>query len=131
MSIDDRFHAKYVVNANLCWVWQASKLKSGYGLFTDYNRKTVTAHRWSYERFKGTIPVGLVIDHLCRNTSCVNPDHLEAVTQSVNIRRSPLNKNRTLKTHCKNGHEYTPENTRRLPTQRGRICIACKANSKK
>lgn len=127
MSIDARFHAKYIVDINNCWVWQASKLKSGYGLFTDINRKTVSAHRWSYERFKGDIPQGLVIDHLCRNTSCVNPDHLEAVTQSINIRRSPHSKSKASATHCKRGHEYTPQNTRRMPTQRGRICIACKS----
>lgn len=65
------------------------------------------AHRMAYELTRGPILEGLVIDHLCRNKACVNPAHLEAVSQRVNVRRGLLGS----RTACINGHEYTPENT--------------------
>jgi len=125
MTLLERFTAKYRLDENGCWIWQASKLKSGYGVFTDFGRKTVTAHRWSYRHYKGEIPNGLVIDHICRQPSCVNPNHLQAIPQSQNIERSLYAKKRRARTHCKNGHEYTPTNTKRLPNKRGRICLTC------
>lgn len=125
MTIEGRFHLKYKVNANGCWIWTGAALKSGYGLFTDENRKTVTAHRWSYRHFVAEIPQGSVIDHICRVPSCVNPRHLQATSQSHNIKRSLFAKQRRARTHCKNGHEYTIENTKYLPNRRGRICRAC------
>lgn len=72
-----------------CWEWTGAKTAAGYGQFT---RRKEYAHRHAYEDLVGPIPEGLVIDHLCRNPSCVNPDHLEPVTQRENIRRgtSPL-----------------------------------------
>ena len=121
MDIEGRFNAKYVISDE-CWLWKASKLKSGYGLFTDENGKTVTAHRWSFQHFHGAIPQGLVIDHICRNPSCVNPKHLQAITQSNNIQRSLLVKARSARTHCKNGHEFTAINTKYVKGQRGRRC---------
>jgi CxxC motif-containing protein len=108
-----------------CWQWSGCINPGGYGVFGIYGRNTA-AHRISYEMFTGPIPDGLTIDHLCRNTGCVNPDHLEAVTMTENIRRScsagGLN---ARKTHCPRGHEYTPENTirgRHLKYRRCRIC---------
>lgn len=125
MDILERFTSKYEVDAQNCWTWKASKLKAGYGLFHD--TKLVTAHRWSYKYYKGKIPFGLVIDHLCKNTSCVNPEHLEAVTQQINyLRGNALSNPRT---HCQNGHEYTEANTLRVTGQRGRICRTCKSKS--
>jgi hypothetical protein len=93
MSILSRFHAKYAVNGDGCWILTASKLKIGYGIFTDTNRGSISAHKWSYLHFNGAIPDGFVIDHICRQTSCVNPAHLQAITQSENIKR----KSRSLK----------------------------------
>lgn len=70
-----------------CWLWTAS-LSGGYGVFTVHG-SWGSAHRWSYEYHKGSIPPGLHIDHLCRNRRCVNPNHLEAVTQRENnVRRA-------------------------------------------
>ena len=93
---------------NDCWVWIGSKTPNGYGTLNLFGKKHY-AHRISYILYKKEIPKGLSIDHLCRNTSCVNPAHLEAVTHRENIRRGKRY-NRD-KTHCKNGHEFTKENT--------------------
>ena len=104
-----------MIDTNDCWLWAGYKNEHGYGVhyYTEGKKtKKVLAHRMSYEHFKEKIPEGLVIDHLCRITSCINPSHLEAVTNIENILRgvgfAGLN-NR--KTHCPKGHEYTPENT--------------------
>jgi hypothetical protein len=129
MDIEGRFYKKITV-VQECWIWKASKLESGYGLFTDEYGKTITAHRWSFQHFHGVIPQGLVIDHICRNPSCVNPKHLQAISQSDNIKRSLLVKARSARTHCKNGHEFTPQNTRYVKGQRGRRCSTCAKLSK-
>jgi hypothetical protein len=70
------------------------------------------AHRVAFEWLVGPVPKGLVLDHLCRNRGCVNPSHLEPVTQQVNTLRGagPAARNAN-KAHCKWGHEFTPENT--------------------
>lgn len=65
-----------------CWIWTAGATSAGYGLF-----KHQYAHRISYRLHRGEIPEGLELDHLCRVTRCVNPDHLEAVTHAENVRR--------------------------------------------
>jgi hypothetical protein len=69
-----------------CWVWLGCTAGSGYAQFK-YRRKRVSIHRLSYELHRGPIPKGLTIDHLCRNTLCINPDHLEAVTVVENLKR--------------------------------------------
>ena len=69
-----------------CWVWQRTKTSAGYANPV-INGKVTYGHRYFYELVKGPIPEGLVIDHLCRMPSCVNPDHLEAVTNAENVRR--------------------------------------------
>jgi hypothetical protein len=69
-----------------CWIWQLASDKDGYGA-KKHKRKSIKAHRFYYEKKFGPIPEGLVLDHLCRVRSCVNPDHCEPVTNTVNIRR--------------------------------------------
>lgn len=76
-----------------CWEWTGTKNLKGYGSFF-----ATSAHRTPYVWFVGAIPAGYHVDHLCRNTSCVNPAHLEAVTLQENHRRAAL-----ARTHCQNG----------------------------
>lgn len=87
------------------------------------------AHRVAYKILVGPISRGLVIDHLCRNKLCVNPDHLEPVTQSVNVQRGALKYvKRTLKTHCKRDHLLDEENV--YLHQGKRHCRACRKAAK-
>ncbi len=88
-----------------CWVWQLSTDNMGYGTISR-NGKTQRAHRWVYEAFRGPIASGLELDHLCRNKPCVNPDHLDPVTHSENLKR-----HYSKVTACPRGHHYTTENT--------------------
>ena len=108
-----------------CWRWiGGSRTKGGYVRITAGGRG-VMAHRWAYELLVGPIPEGLTIDHLCRVTDCVNPAHLEAVTQRTNIVRGdgPAARN-VVKTHCPQGHPYDETNTYRRPDG-GRDCKLC------
>ena len=73
-----RFWCKVIKTGN-CWEWAAGKDKDGYGQF-NIKGKNIRAHRFAYELLKEDIPTGLVIDHLCRKSSCVNPDHMEVVS---------------------------------------------------
>lgn len=116
---DIRFFDK--VNKTLdCWLW-AGALSTGYGSFRADDR-SVYAHRWSYEYHVGPIPNGMQIDHLCRNRSCVNPGHLEPVTNAENARRGA--RSFDLTGRCRKGHDVTdPANVYQGPNYRTcRIC---------
>lgn len=97
-----------------CWIWLGAVNSTNYGTFSIGRSNPILVHRVSHALFKGPIAKGFTIDHLCRNTLCVNPAHLEAVTQSINSKRglSPIiNKLRAQRmTHCKHGHPRTKEN---------------------
>jgi hypothetical protein len=99
------------IDAGDCWEWTGRLFWDGYGVVW-YRRKQKRAHRMMYELLVGPIPDGLQIDHLCRNPKCVNPDHLEPVTQRENLLRGMSKPARQLRqTHCMHGHELTPDNT--------------------
>lgn len=108
-----------------CWIWTASVSTPGYGQVYLSGRNRI-AHRLVYELLVGPIPEGLNLDHLCRNRRCVNPAHLEPVTQRENLMRGvgTIAGQNARKTHCKHGHEFTPENTRR-DAKGNRHCRAC------
>lgn len=118
----DRFWAK-VDKTDGCWLWSAARTADGYGNIK-VDGKARRAHRLAYELSVGEIPAGLDLDHLCRNRSCVNPDHLEPVTRRENVLRGDgLAALRAKQTHCKSGHEFTPENT--YTGSGGRSCRRC------
>lgn len=105
-----RFKNKFVVDKQSgCWEWTASKVKGGYGQFyigPEQKDKT-TAHRASYLLFKGEIPEGHDVDHICNNPGCVNPDHLQTLTRQENLYRSPYFGDGQ---KCPHGHLKTTEN---------------------
>ena len=70
-----------------CWPWQGSLSSHGYGMFIHDGKRTY-AHRVTYETAHGALPEGMTVDHTCRVRSCVNPDHLEAVSRADNLRRA-------------------------------------------
>ena len=126
-SINERFEDKVVrITESGCWVWVGALMPNGYGYFR-CGKKTQYAHRVSYVLSNGEIPKGLVIDHLCRCRSCVNPSHLEAVTQRENLLRGDTLIARQLKnTHCPQGHELTLENLSKYKLKLGtRYCLTC------
>lgn len=120
----DRLMDKFTMQPSGCWIWQGSQNGVGYGELR-FGKVKKYAHRLMYELFNGPIPGGQQIDHLCRNRSCVNPMHLEAVSASVNVRRAMPYRIDTHKTHCSNGHEYTIENSYQRKDGKGRNCNEC------
>lgn len=104
--VAERFWSK-VEKTGSCWPWTGFCDRKGYGQFSPKSGVTKKAHRYAYELLVGPIPEGLQLDHLCRVRNCVNPDHLEPVTNRENTLRSP----RVHKERCANGHEMTQENT--------------------
>jgi hypothetical protein len=111
-------------------MWIGCKTKNGYGRMHvgsryEGNDRNVLAHRVAYELARGPIPDGLQVDHICRTRSCINPDHLELVTQRENILRGEGGSARNArKTHCIRGHELMPPNLRIGPDG-ARCCRAC------
>ena len=108
-----------------CWDWTASlNVRSGYGQ-ASLNRKMRPAHVVSYELEIGSVPDGLVLDHLCRRRNCVNPAHLEPVTLAENTRRGMSPSAIAVRTnHCLQGHEFTEANTVSRANGK-RMCRTC------
>ena len=117
-----RFWAK-VNKTDSCWLWTGA-ITGGYGSFW-IGTGTVRAHRFSYEHLVGPIPDGLVLDHLCRVTKCVNPAHLEPVTTAENVRRgdAPQYLNHDPKVLCKRGHRL--DETAYIRRNGARVCHEC------
>lgn len=108
----------YVKKTRGCWEWTGARDKAGYGTFRLPDR-SVRAHRFAYELLVGPIPPRRHLHHLCENPGCVKPSHLTPLTPQ---KHAGL---RAEKTHCRRGHEFTPENTGHQPT--GRYCKRCEA----
>lgn len=106
-----------------CWPWLGSRDDRGYG-YVRHEGRPQPAYRVAYELTIGPVPAGLELDHLCRNTSCCNPGHLEAVTHAENVRRGEGGAFWRAKTHCPAGHPYDSANTMRW-ADGGRHCRAC------
>lgn len=123
----DRFWEKVDASGD-CWEWTAARNPKGYGSFcvkTSKPQRGIGAHRFSWEVLVGPIPEDYTIDHLCRNRSCVNPDHLEPVPHRVNLERGyPGHYERP--DRCDKGHLLTPDNIYSRPdrplTRSCRIC---------
>lgn len=127
----ERFEEKVVPGNRGCVVWTGSTNGVGYGILVvspgDGSHRKLYAHRLAYERKNGPIPDGLHLDHLCRNTLCVNPDHLEPVTAGENVLRGigfcAIN---ARKTHCPYGHPYSGSNLSFNKSSGSRICRTCR-----
>ncbi len=111
-----------------CWIYTGG-LRRGYGKIS-INNKSVSTHRFVYEYYYGQLCPDLVIDHLCRNRACCHPDHLEEVTQKINVSRGLTgytkggSSGNAKKTHCKQGHEFNVKNTY-IKKNGGRDCRTC------
>ena len=114
-----------------CWLWTGALKSSrhdskagGYGNFHPTTYGAANAHKFSYVLLVGPVPDGLVLDHLCRVRRCVNPQHMEPVTNQENLLRGdgfPAINAR--KTHCQAGHPLAGENL--SVTLQGRRCRIC------
>lgn len=124
MTLAARLRGGYTPEPNTgCWLWDKALNESGYGVVW-VNDRMLRAHRVMYELEKGPIPPGLLLDHLCRVRSCVNPQHLEPVTALENSRRGDCGAYQKARTHCPQGHEYTTANTYRY-RKGNRGCRTC------
>lgn len=107
-SVEERFFYRMFPDPSGCWEFATDeKTSTGYRQFKGFGE--TRAHRVSYRLFKGSIPEGMVVDHLCRNRGCVNPDHLELKTIGGNLHAPGSMASAAInaaKTHCPRGHEY-------------------------
>lgn len=124
--LEQRIREKVTVDAATgCWNWTGACTHDGRGRIR-INGQIHAATRVVFSFYRGAFDNALVIDHLCRNPRCVNPDHLEPVTQQINVQRGL-----SYPAACPAGHEYSPDNTYRSPQGRRR-CRTCKrANDSK
>lgn len=124
VTVSERFWAK-VEKTSGCWIWTGTRVR-GYGQFSRSRRDRVYAHRFAYEEIVGPIPEGLTLDHLCRNKACVNPDHLEVVSQRENSLRGEARNYVTIRTGvCPRGHAFAGANVYLQPNGK-RACRACR-----
>jgi len=122
-AIPHHLACRFEVSGTGCWNWTQHRCRQGYGRIRVAGHMK-QAHRIVYECAVGPVPDGLVLDHLCRNKGCVNPDHLEPVTFTENVLRGiSFAAENARKTHCANGHALDAGNT--YITKGRRQCRAC------
>lgn len=114
-----------------CWIWIGATSNNGYGNYKTSSGLTRPVHRLAYEALVGRIGSHLVIDHLCRTRCCVNPSHLEPVSQKENVLRGENHAAKySSRTRCKSGHEFTGNNTYIYAKEPGaRQCRECRRNA--
>ena len=122
-TAEQRFWSR-VRKTDGCWTWEGPVGSHGYGMFYYLNSCTVS-HRWSYEALVGPIPEGHQLDHLCRNTVCCRPGHLEPVLPGENLRRATPYRASRNRSRCKNGHELV-EGSFTIRIQDGNEAFRCK-----
>lgn len=124
---------KKVNKTDLCWLWTATLDKDGYGRFWLSSKAYRPSHVISHLIHGGNIPEGHVVHHKCYTPSCVNPHHLEAVTQKQNLHdvdSKTLPKLNSEKLYCPVGHPYDEKNTYWGKGKYGlvRYCLICRRN---
>lgn len=115
----DRIKERAEADGNDCWIWQGTVNERGYGTLS-FGGTTLFAHRLSYVAFRGEFDPSFDVDHLCRVTKCVNPEHLEPVTHLENMRRGSIAQAAT----CKRGHTFGEERD----AQGKRMCATCRSD---
>ena len=126
--LPSRLREKIDIQLDGCWLWTGHRMKNGYGQAW-FGGRVTTAHRAVYQAAHGLVlPKGfrLVVDHLCRNTLCVNPAHLEAVSNRVNTLRGRPG-TRIRRGTCSVGHALADDNLRYSKKSRHYICRLCTA----
>ena len=122
---DKRFWSKVDKSAGGCWLWTGYTNPAGYGRICRRENgkdKCHLAHRYAWTQLVGPIEDGMTLDHLCRVRACVNPEHLEVVTQKVNVRRGNAPTIVTWRTGtCKRGHSMADAHD----TKKGKRCRRC------
>lgn len=133
-KIIEVFKTKYLLSKEGCFIWNKSKDSKGYGIFC-YKGKRVLAHRFSFITFKDKIPSDLVIDHICKNKLCVNPEHLRLLTRIENVMIGngipAINSRKIL---CNNNHPLTGNNLiikKHKNNKLQRVCRICRNNRAK
>lgn len=124
----ERFDAAYDLAPNGCWTWTSKKDGGGYAVLS-IGRQNHLAHRWAYETFVRPIPDGLVVDHLCRNRACVNPAHMDLVTNRENVLRG-MSPSAVIRRQgvCKRGHQMVGHNVYVPPSKpQHQQCRTCRA----
>lgn len=110
-EVMDRFWSKVDRQTEGCWKWKGSINGYGYGLFC-FRGTSWIASRFVWQALNGPAPADMVVDHICNTRSCVRPDHLRILTDKANLLRGTgIAAKCARKTHCNQGHEFTPENT--------------------